>query len=225
MGILMYENRITVITGHLGSGKTEFALNLALHHSVSGFPTALADLGCCKPVFQIPRAKEFLEQNSIRLISASDACADADVPAMPPDVRILFDDPNIKGVLDIGGDASGSRVLARYRDQLKNCGAKMLFVINGNRPLTGTAYGALNFMRSIEETSGLAVDGLINNTHFFNETEPEDIIRGAELAEEVSRLSGVPIVCHLIPEGLSDENVSDIRPLFPIHLYMRKPWD
>ena len=221
----MYESRITVVTGHLGSGKTEFALNLALKLSSAGFSAALADLDVVNPYFRSREQKEFLEAHKIRLISAPDACVDADVPSMPPDVRILFDNPRLWGILDIGGDASGSRVLARYRENLRSCEAKMLFVINGNRPMTCTPSGIIDFIKGIEETSGLAVEGLVNNTHFFERTEPEDIMRGAELAGEVSRLSGVPVICHMVPEGAAFQSLPDIAPLFPVHLYMKKPWD
>ena len=63
----MYESRITVVTGHLGSGKTEFALNLALKLSSAGFSAALADLDVVNPYFRSREQKEFLEAHKSAL--------------------------------------------------------------------------------------------------------------------------------------------------------------
>ena len=42
--------RIQIITGHYGSGKTEYAVNLALQLAGTGRKTALADLDIVNPI-------------------------------------------------------------------------------------------------------------------------------------------------------------------------------
>lgn len=144
---------------------------------------------------------------------------------MPPEVTVLTDDPMIYGVLDIGGDASGARVLARYRHRLKACGARVLCVINANRPLTNTSEKTIQYIRSIEAASGLFIDGLVNNTHLCDKTELEDILTGAAMAREVSAETGIPIVCHAVPRRLAAQACGHVQPVFPLELYMKKPWE
>lgn len=218
-------SRLTVVVGHFGSGKTEFAVNLALHLAERHSPTALADLDVVDPYFRSRECAELLRTRNIRLISSSQTCADADLPSMPPDVMALMDDPAIHGVLDIGGDAAGARVLARYRHRLKDCGARVLCVVNANRPLTNTAEKTIRYLRSIESAAGMAIGGLVNNTHLCDKTELEDILTGAAMAGEVSAETGIPIICHAVPGRLADVAHGHVAPVFPLELYMKKPWE
>lgn len=105
--------RLTVLVGHFGSGKTEVAVNIAMELGKRGYVFSLADLDVVDPYFRSRDRKDILEQAGGRLIASSQAHMDADLPSMPPDVSVLFDNPDMYGVLDIGGDPSGARVLAR----------------------------------------------------------------------------------------------------------------
>ena len=150
---------------------------------------------------------------------------DADLPSMPPDVFALFDNPELYGILDIGGDPSGARVLARYRHDLQRCGARVLCVVNANRPLSDTAEKAERYVRAIEQSSGMRIDGLVNNTHCCQLTDVEDVVAGAKMAQEVSVLTGIPVVCHAVPLHLADRVSDLVYPVFPMQLYMKKPWE
>lgn len=218
-------SRLTVITGHFGSGKTEAAINLALALADRGHAFALADLDVVDPYFRSRECKNLLEARGGRLIASSQACLDADVPSMPPELASLFDSPDIYGVLDIGGDASGARVLARCRKRLAACGARVLCVVNANRPLTGTPEAAAGYLREIEHASGLPIAGIINNTHLCGQTNLQDILSGARLAEETAALTGVPVVCHAVLSSLAEEASRFVSPVFPVNLYMKKPWE
>lgn len=217
-------SRLTVVVGHFGSGKTEFSVNLALELA-KDHPTALADLDVVDPYFRSRECKELFDSRGIQLISSSQNCVDADVPSMPAEVMRLFDDERLYGVLDIGGDASGARVLARYRRRLKACGAEVICVVNANRPLTDTPEKAVSYVRSIEAAVGLPITGLVNNTHLCTETELEDILTGAKLLTEVSKETGIPIVCHMASEALAQAAEQSVRPVFSIQVYMKKLWE
>lgn len=219
------KSRLTVIVGHFGSGKTEIALNLALCLAQHGYSFSLADLDIVDPYFRSRECRELLEAYGGRLIASSQACLNADVPSLPPEVMTLFDDTSRYGVLDIGGDASGARVLARYRRRLQESDACVLCIINANRPLTNTPEKAEKYIRDIETSSGLHINGLINNTHLCNQTTIDDICEGAKLIHEVSTSTGIPVVCHAVPEYLVKSTDSSIYPVFPIKLYMKKPWE
>ena len=218
-------SRLTVVVGHFGSGKTEFAVNMALLLSEHHPRVALADLDVVDPYFRSRECADLFNRRNIRLISSSQSCADADIPSMPPDVMALMDDPGIYGVLDIGGDASGARVLARYRHRLKACGARVLCVINANRPLTNTAEKSIQYIRSIEASSGMAVDGLVNNTHLCDKTELEDVLNGAAVTSEIANKTGIPIICHSVHNALAPLAAKYVQPIFTLELFMKKPWE
>ncbi len=217
--------RLTVLVGHFGSGKTEVAVNMAMELGRRGYIFSLADLDVVDPYFRSRDCKHILEQAGGRLIASSQAHMDADLPSMPPDVSVLFDNPAMYGILDIGGDPSGARVLARYRQQLAACNARVLCVVNGNRPLSDTPEKAAAYIRRIEKAAGMSIDGLVNNTHCCQFTEPEDIRTGAALVENISVHTGIPVVCHAVPDWLTKQVSDFIHPVFSMKLYMKKPWE
>ena len=215
--------RLTVTVGHFGSGRTEFSVNLALALGAAGHPFALADLDIVDPYFCARECKSQIEAEGGRLIASSNACFNADVPALPPEVMTLFDDPKLYSVLDIGGDAAGARVLVRYRQQMMNRCARVLCVINANRPFTDAPEKAAAYVKSIEATMGVSISGLVNNTHMCEQTQTKDILHGAELITEVSSLTGKPVVCHCVPQEYI-QKLPLLHPIFPMRLYLKKPW-
>lgn len=216
--------RLSVVVGHFGSGKTEFSVNLALALRQRRQPVALADLDVVDPYFRSRECAPLLAAADIRLISSANTCRDADLPSMPAEVNVLLDNEDLWGVLDIGGDPSGARVLARYRRGLQK-DARLLCVINGSRPLSDTAEKCVDYLRRIEAACGMPVAALVNNTHCCHLTEPEDVLRGAALAREVEALTGIGVLCHCVPRPLYAQVAPQLDNVFPMDLYMKKPWE
>ena len=96
-------HRLTIVTGHYGTGKTEFSVNLALALAGEGEQVMMADLDIVNPYFRSRERKALLEDAGIRLICSSQACSDADVPALPAEVLTILENRDVRGVLDIGG--------------------------------------------------------------------------------------------------------------------------
>jgi len=218
-----FPHRLTVVTGHYGTGKTEFSVNLALALAGEGEQVSLADLDIVNPYFRCRERRTVLEGAGVRLIATSRACTDADVPSLPAELLSVFEDRTVRGVLDIGGDPSGARVLARWRPNISREDFQVLYIVNANRPEVRTAGSAISYLRGIESVTGLPCTGLVNNTHLCGETTVEEVRRGAALAEEISRQTGIPVVCHT-SERRFLERLRDL-PLFPIEIQMRKPWE
>ena len=218
-----FPHRLTLITGHYGVGKTEFAVNLALALAEEGARVSLADLDIVNPYFRSRERRDLLEAAGVRLVAPSQALAGADVPALPAELHAVLEDRTVRGVLDIGGDPSGARVLARYRPRILGEDYQLLYVVNAARPEVRTAERSADYLRAIEAVTGLRCSGLVNNTHLCGETGPEDVREGAALAEEVSRMTGVPVVCHTAEARLQDR-LEDL-PLFPLEIRMKKPWE
>ena len=220
---MLFPHRLTIVTGHYGTGKTEFSVNLALALAREHPDVTLADLDIVNPYFRSRERKALLAQHGVTLISSSQACTDADVPSLPPQLLGLLDDPSRRGVLDIGGDPAGARVLARFRPRIAKEDHQLLFVLNANRPEVRQRDDAIRYLRSIEAVTGLSCTGIVNNTHLCGETTAEDIRKGAVLAAAVSEETGIPLLCHTALETLAGE-LEDL-PLFPIRIYMKKPWE
>ena len=221
----MFPHRITILTGHYGTGKTECSVNLALSLAECVPNVILADLDIVNPYFRSRERKLDLEQAGVELIATSDACIHADVPSLPPRLMRVFDDSSCRCVLDIGGDPVGARVLARYQSRLRNDDFQMLFVLNANRPEVRTPEQAAQYMKNIESVTGLPYSGILNNTHLCSETTPHDILSGAVLAQETARLTGVPLVCHAVRRDFLSQLSELKEPIFPINIMMKKPWE
>lgn len=218
-----FPHRLTLVTGHYGTGKTEFSVNLALALAGEGVKTALADLDIVNPYFRSRERRSLLEEAGVRLVATPQALADADVPALPAELHAVLEDRTVRGVLDVGGDPAGARVLARYRPRILKEDYQLLYVVNARRPEVRTAERSVEVLRAIESVTGLCCTGLVNNTHLCGETAPEDVREGAALAEEVSRLTGVPVVCHAAEARFAD-SLRDLS-LFPMEIRMKKPWE
>ena len=60
---------VTVVTGHYGVGKTNFALNLALDAAAAGRRATLADMDVVNPYFRSNEYRDLLEGAGVRLIA------------------------------------------------------------------------------------------------------------------------------------------------------------
>ena len=217
--------RLTALVGHFGTGKTEVSVNMALALAELGHRVTLADLDVVDPYFSSRECAALFARRGVGLITSSQACVNADVPALPAQVQALFEPDSGFGVLDIGGDASGARVLARYHTGLVQAGARLLCVLNANRPLTNTPEKAIAYVEQIQEAARLPITGLVNNTHLCSQTTPEDVLAGADLAHKVSARTGVPLLCHTAVQDVLNRLPPMDEPIFPITLYMKKPWE
>lgn len=218
-----FPHRLTIVTGHYGTGKTEFSVNLALALAGEEERVSLADLDIVNPYFRGRERRSLLEEAGVRLIATSQACTDADVPSLPAELLSVLEDRTSRGVLDIGGDPSGARVLARWKPKILQEDFQVLYIVNANRPEVRTAESAIAYLRGIEAVTGLPCTGLVNNTHLCGETTPEEVLKGAALAEEVSRQTGISVICHAAEEKFA-EQLQDL-PLFSIEIRMKKPWE
>lgn len=222
----MTEKRLTIVTGHYGSGKTEFSVNKAIDLKKRNEKVSIADLDIVNTYFRTRERGEFLESLGIHVCDSSVKTPALDLPAIPAEVMGIIQDESTASVLDIGGDAVGARVLARFSPLVKKVDYDLLFVINANRPETQTAEDVISYLRSIETTADLKVTGLVNTTHLLKDTTVEDIERGHRLVKEVSLATNIPIAYEVAIERVAslieDEEIKE--KLFPIKMYMREDW-
>ena len=221
------DRRIRIITGHYGSGKTEFAVNYVkkLRESVDG-RVAIADLDIVNVYFRSREKKEELEEKGIQVIASNLDTAVADVPAVSGAMTMPVINKEYQYVVDLGGNDVGTLVLGRIKPLLDHAEADFFMVVNAYRPNTSTPEGIIEQMENLEYAAGLKVTGFINNTTLVRETTAECLLHGDEVLKEVTKRTGVPVkyvsyvkdvMTEEIPEGLSGE-------LFPMEFNMRKTW-
>lgn len=219
------DKRIRIIIGHYGSGKTEFSLNYALKLNELGKKVAIADLDVVNLYFRSREKASLLEEKGIKIIGASIKGNALDLPAISGEVLTPLQDKSYDTILDVGGDPAGARALGRYHEYFVEGQYDMFFVLNLNRPETGTVQKALEFIRQIEDTSRAKVTGIINNTHLLKSTTIEDVLKGYELSLELSELTSIPLKYNVVLEELAPLLPNNfIGELFPIKLYMREEW-
>ena len=222
----MDHRRLTLFAGHYGSGKTNLALAWARALRRSGLEVSVADLDIVNPYFRTKDAEELLASEGIELVVSEFANSNLDVPAMPKEIYALTDGGRV-AVLDVGGDDRGALALGRYVDAIRDEGDyEMLFVANFCRPLTRSAAEALDVMAEIEAACGLPFTAIVNNTNLGAATTADTVLESLPLAEELARLSGLPIKMTSVDERLAPALEGRIDNLFPVPIlelyYMEK---
>ncbi|MDF2628039.1 MAG: hypothetical protein K0R39_1870 [Symbiobacteriaceae bacterium] len=185
--------RITVLAGHSGSGKTEIAVNRAIRLARDGRKVALVDLDTVNHYFRSRLVLDQLRTAGVRVVLPPPGMQNADIPVVSPEVRGVMKDPAWEVVVDLGGDATGSRVLGQFAEVLAGQ-SEMLLVINPYRPRTTTADKALNEAADMLATAKLAWTGVLANPNLGPATTADDVIGGLAAAYATSAGLGVPLV-------------------------------
>ncbi len=218
--------RIRIITGHYGSGKSEFAVNYALklRKQIKG-KLAISDLDVVNVYFRSRGRTAFLEEQGIHVIASSVDAPSLDIPALSAEIHTPLLNKDYDNIIDLGGDKVGATVIARYRNMIDDNDYDMFFVVNANREKTQNAEEVIAYIDEIERASKLKVTGLINNTHMLKATTIEDVIKGQSVCEEVSKIRQIPIKYISCLESIADEIPQDFEgEVVPLHLYLREEW-
>lgn len=211
----MEHKRVTLFAGHYGSGKTNIAVNYALHMASEGKKVCIGDLDIVNPYFRTKDSEDELSKAGVELISPQFANTNVDLPALPAEAYRLVEDKGIYAIMDIGGDDRGAYALGRYAPSiLAENNYRMAFVANSYRPLTRTPEDALEVMREIENACGIRFTCIINNSNLGEETTPETIAASEGYISELSRLSGLPLWLTTAREDIARE----MENVFPLRL-------
>ena len=214
--------RKLAVTGHFGSGKTEFSVSLAFRLAEAGVkPLALIDIDIENPYFRSREQGDAMRAAGIRVYSdAYGGKSATELQTLDPAIRAPLEDESCRVICDLGGDASGAMILNQYSGYFRS-DALLLFVLNRSRPGTDSMEKALAQLNSIEAVTGLKLGGIISNTHLLRLTTPDDVREGWRFALALAEKSGIPALCACCMESLLPQLADDNIPLFPIGLYMR----
>lgn len=216
--------KITIITGHYGSGKTNLAVNLAMQANREGKSVAVVDLDIVNPYFRTADFKTLFEENNIKLIAPDFANSNLDIPSIQFDLEQIAKSEDCL-IIDVGGDDAGAVALGRYAEALSayNGNVDMLYVINQRRYLTATPEETISLMYEIENASRMKHTAIVNNTNLGNETTLEIVEGSEEFASEISVRTGLPVLFTTFPEECAE--LTDNPDAYPVKIYVKPLWE
>ena len=221
----MEYKRITIFAGHFGSGKTNLAVNYAFQLKKTYDKVAIADLDIVNPYFRTKDSEGKLMAAGIRLITSEYANTNAEIPSIPAAANAVFDNSDLYSVLDVGGDDRGALALGRYSSLLNSRDDhEMLMVINQYRPLSRDAESVEQIRKEIEQASHVRFHALVNNSNLGKETTVQDVVNSLKYANEVSKLTGLPIKFTSVREDLYPELKDMVQNLMPIIIFEKQQW-
>ena len=215
--------KITIVTGHYGSGKTNLSANLAVNAAREGRKVTVVDLDIVNPYFRTADFEDMFGSMSIELIKPMYANTNLDIPAISFDLERIATDSGCL-IIDVGGDDAGAIALGRYTEAFTPFlpDIDLLYVINCYRYLTSTPEEALELLREIEAAAGIKATAIVNNSNLAYETTAATVLASLDFADKVSELSGLPVMYTAVPKGCEAEGA--VNPL-PVEIYVKKVWE
>ncbi len=214
--------KITVVTGHYGSGKTNLSVNIALKSAAEGKKVAVCDLDIVNPYFRLADFEDIFKEKGIEFAAPQFANTSLDIPALNFNVEGLADFSDHL-IIDVGGDDAGAVALGRYSETLHNLDSEfeMIYVINKYRYLEGAEDETALLIPQIEAASRMKHTGIVNNSNLGKETT-EDIIRNSvEYAESISERTGLPLLYTTYPSYLE----KPFSEAVPVDVYVKPVWE
>ncbi len=211
--------RITIVSGHYGSGKTNIALNLALDLKKMYNKVAISDIDIVNPYFRTKDSEDFLKSQGIRLICSEYANSNVDIPALPQEMYSVTDDKELYSILDVGGDERGALALGRLAPMIREeDNYDMYYVVNQFRPLTRDIPSAKEVFNEIETACKLKFTGIINNSNLGKETKAEDVLATVEFSKNLAKELNLPLLFTSVSENLYMELKDKIQNLYPLKM-------
>lgn len=214
--------KINIVTGHYGSGKTNFSANLAVKLSENGEKVTVVDLDIVNPYFRSADFTELFDKKNIELVVPMYANSNLDIPAISFDLeRIASEDGYL--IVDVGGDDAGAIALGRYAEAFSKFADKieMYYVVNCRRFLTQTSEAALELMYEIETASHMKHTAIVNNTNLLYETTKEILEQSTGFANDIAQKADLPLSFTCVPLKIE----ADVPNPFPVEIYVKKIWE
>ncbi|MEE0741287.1 MAG: hypothetical protein U0M21_03295 [Emergencia sp.] len=225
LNTLLKTKKNFVFVGEAGCGKSEIAINFAVHLAeLSDKTVHFFDMDQTKPLFRSRDVRQLLEEKGI-VFHYEEQIFDA--PTVPGGVREALADEDSIVVMDVGGDHIGARIIGAYAPFLNRPNTQNFFVINGYRPwsrdlvsIDGTMARVLGMARiQLENVS------FMSNPNVGLTTTAEEVIAGNDMVKElIDDYISIDYLCaltHLCPAVKENIDV----PVLPIELYLTYEWN
>lgn len=212
-----------VVCGHYGAGKTNVTVNLALRCAKAGEEVTVVDMDIVNPYFRTADFTGLFREAGVRLLAPVYANTNLDLPVLPPSVGAAVSSGRGRVLLDVGGDDDGAVALGGFSEALTRAGYSMLYVVNSRRELEPDPAEEAALLRRIEGASRLGVTHLVHNTNLGRETSPEVLAESVPYLQELSRITGIPVLAAAVGEGI----IPPALPwqALPVRIYVKPPWE
>ncbi|MCB5230924.1 MAG: hypothetical protein WCX83_02305 [Candidatus Cloacimonas sp.] len=221
------QRRLIIVIGAYGSGKSEYAINLAKSLKKEGEEISLADLDVVNPYFRSRDVKDYFAKEGIDVISPEGVYGHADLPMISPRISgaIKRDDRNV--ILDVGGDPAGCRALGRFTDIIKNQAYEMHYVVNTMRPFTSNVEDIESMIDQLESASGLKITEMVANPNLLTETDQSIVENGLKIINEVAERRKLAFNTYLVIDYLNAQIEGGLlgKNKVVLEYYLRKPWE
>jgi len=221
------KNDLIVVIGAFGSGKSEYAINLALRYKDLGNNVSLIDMDVVNPYFRSRDVRDDFANRGVEVISPDGEYGHADLPMISPRIAGAIQNNSQTVILDVGGDPAGCRTLGRFIQSIEQRGYRMHLVLNTLRPFTSNTEEIIEMMRMLETASSLKISEIIANINLMNETTSEMVKQGIEIVEEVAQQKKIKFDTYLViddNEELIEDNIFGKKKVV-LHYFLRKPWE
>lgn len=219
--------RIIIIGGAYGSGKTEFSIAYARQKNAEGLHVGLVDLDIVNPYFRSRDQTEELAGEGIEIVSSEPGLENSDIPAISPKIYGILQDLTYESVIfDVGGDPVGARALGRFRPYFKEGYYDFWMVVNPYRPGTRNLKEAVKLISDLQSACRLHVTGLISNINLGPQTTLEVWTEGLPLIENLTKELHVPLLHHMVTRTFYLQHSEFLQkyPIYEISLQMRPEW-
>ena len=221
------ENKIIIVIGAYGSGKSEYSINLAKDIKHEGQNIILVDLDVVNPYFRSRDVREKFKKEGITVIAPEGEFQYADLPMLSPRIMGAVQNFESSVILDVGGDPAGCRTLARYISSINKRCYEMHFVVNTKRPFTANKSDIIEMLNNLEQVSKLKITELISNANLMEHTEESVVKDGIDILQEVADERKILFEKYLVLEKYSDKIPGQINGKKKVVLkyYLSKPWE
>lgn len=221
--------KAVAVTGALGSGKTEWVLNMALGFRGCGEEVTVADVDIINPYFCVRQVADTLRKEGFRILTPPESTRWSDMPIITPEVSWALKAPGGRLLIDVGGDAAGGRALKQFSALMREAGFLLVLVVNPFRPSTRDTEGVLELVKGIERISELEVGALVANPHLMDQTTAEELLWGYRQVCAAGEALDLEVLYGTVTPGLASqiETLQRDSPveLWPLVRRMMLPWE
>ena len=211
--------RITLFSGHYGSGKTNASVNFAVSLAKSGKKVSVYDMDIVNPYYRTLDAKDRLNAEGVHLVVSGFANSNVDLPSVSAESYAMIHDKSRYAVVDIGGDDRGALVLGRFSEEIKaENDYEFIYVLNKFRPETRDIESAFQVFNEIENACKIKFTAIMSNGNLGKETTKSDVLEGLEFSKEFAKKVGLPVKYTGVWGELLDKENFDINNILRLDL-------
>ncbi|MCB5250389.1 MAG: hypothetical protein RBS16_02090 [Candidatus Cloacimonadales bacterium] len=220
-------NKLIIVIGAYGSGKSEYSINLARSFMEEGKDTVLVDLDVVNPYFRSRDVRDEFAKIGIEVVAPDGQFSHADLPMLSPKIKWAIENTEKTVILDVGGDPAGCRTLGRYNNEIVKRGYEIRFVVNTNRPFTQNKNQIIDMKNMLEATSKLKISELISNANLMEYTDKATIEHGIDIVKEVADELNLKFEYFLVLDKYESivPAIFKDKKRFTLKYFLSKPWE